>query len=995
MMKKTILKGILHALPRVVGAAARISSEVDQHLRKGNGVVQLSLKDGSISQYIIFTDGKIETSAGVHPAPDVKLTFKTPEAALRFLRINPDQAEIVHFLKNFQVELTGDDALAYWFATLSRKLVSTRWRMGSPMRDGTIRLTANTNGGPLFVHVKDGRIIRTTPISLCDEDPASWTLSARGKSFSPIRQSLVNVHALATKSLVYSDKRLLYPMKRVDFDPHGERNPQNRGKSGYERISWDEALDIVAEEIKRQKLQHGPGSIGVVQSPHHTMGNIGYWLSALYRFCNLIGGTPMMMSPISWEGWYWGAQHHYGNSLRLGSAGSYGTVEDCLQECEMIVFWSSDPESTSGVYAGHEGTQRRLWAKELGIQFVHIDPHYNQTAQLLGGKWFPIRPTTDSALAHAIMYVWIAEKLYDVDYVERNTTGFEEWRAYIVGAADGTPKTPEWQERETGIPARDVYSLARAWGRKKTYLAAGGVGGGFGGACRASSGQQWARNMILLMAMQGWGKPGVNFGNLQYGTPVDLSIYFPGYAEGGISGDVDRTAAAINNYMRMPQVLSKNIIKQTIPQERLAEAITQGECEMYPWDGASLEAQFQKFDYPAPGYSRVHMLYRYGASFFGTTTDSSRLLGMYRHPSIEFAVCQSIWQEGEVQFADIVLPACTNLERYDISEVAGCAGYIHHNQNQMNHRMVVMQHKCIEPLGESKSDFQIFLDILTRSGLGTVFAGGCDELNWCKRVFDSSDIGKYISWEKFLKKGYVILPPEKPETRDPTYMRWFAEGRKKDVPEPHPLPGDYTEKFLSGLQTQSGKIEFLPNSLQRFDPDSAERPVLNRYIASWEGPHTEALIDQYPLQLLTTHPRYSFHTQADGKNGFINTIEDHRVEVDGYRYWVLRMNPDDAEARGIVHHGLVGVFNDRATVICAADVTHAVMRGVVKAFESCAEFDFFESEDGRVVDRGGCMNLLTPSRNQAAGTSAISPNSCLVQVRAWNQVWKGSANEKV
>ena len=75
---------------------------------------------------------------------------------------------------------------------------------------------------------------------------------------------------------MHSPDRLLYPMKRVDFDPEGERNPQNRGISGYERISWEDAIEIVATEIKRQKRVHGPGSIANSHGSHHTWGNIGY-----------------------------------------------------------------------------------------------------------------------------------------------------------------------------------------------------------------------------------------------------------------------------------------------------------------------------------------------------------------------------------------------------------------------------------------------------------------------------------------------------------------------------------------------------------------------------------------------------------------------------------------------------------------------------------------------------------------------------------------------
>lgn len=986
-MQKAALSLILAALPRIMAVARKINPAFEAQLRRGGGIIQVRLKDNSVARHYIIHDGKIGTASGLHEKPDVDIAFHDPGVALRFLKPNAKRSDIVHFLKNFLVEMNGDDATALWFSGLVNIMQSGMWKRGVKMKDGTLRLVTNTNGGPLFVYVKDGRIVRTTPIDLADDDPASWSIAARGKKFRPMRQSTVNVHALATKSVTYSDRRLLYPMRRVDFDPSGARNPQNRGKSSYQRISWDEALSIVSGEIARQKTTYGPGSIAVMHGAHHQMGNIGYWLSALMRFSNIIGGAMQMFSPISWEGWYWGAQHHFGNSLRLGLPAAYGTLEDCLKECELIVFWSSDPEATSGLYAGGEGSQRRLWAKELGIQFVHIDPHFNSTAQMLGGKWFPVRPTTDSALAHAIMHVWITEGLYDKAFVERCTTGFDEWKAYILGQEDGVPKTPQWQEAETGIPAKDVVSLARLWGRKKTYLSAGGIGTGFGGACRAATGQQWARNMILLMAMQGWGRPGVNFGNLQCGVPVDLLPYFPGYAEGGISGDVTKNAGFINNYVRMPHVVTMNSSTHRIPRERSSEAVTEGSASCFVWDGSSIEGQFAKINYPGPGQSRPHMLYQYGASSFGTTMDSSRLIAMYRDPSVDMVVSQAIWKEGETQFADVILPACTVVERYDISEVCGCAGFAHHNQGQVNHRMVVMQHKCIEPLGESKSDYRIFADICTRLGFGAMFTEGCDELDWCKRVFESSDLPNYVSWADFLKKGYVVLPPQSPETRDPVNMRWFYEGRKKDVPEPHPLPSDYKSGFLEGLQTQSGKIEFLPNSLTRGDPDNPERPVLNRYVPAWEGRANEKQAAAYPLQLVSSHPRFSFHTQFDGKGSPINLIEDHRITVDGHAYWVVRMNSADATTRGLSQHDLVKVFNDRAGVICAVDISPLVARGSLKTWESSAEFDFIEDAGGKILDRGGCMNLLTPSRTQAKGTSAIAPNSCLVQAEKWTGVW--------
>ena len=151
------------------------------------------------------------------------------------------------------------------------------------------RLTNCTTGGPVFVDVEDGKIVRMTPIDLDDDDKGDWVIEARGRTFSPPRRTTLSPHAQASRSMVYSPKRILTPLKRVDWDPDGERNTQNRGVSGYEPISWDEALDLVTTEMIREKREHGPGSIFTTCSSHHLWGNIGYRHSAYYRFLNLMG----------------------------------------------------------------------------------------------------------------------------------------------------------------------------------------------------------------------------------------------------------------------------------------------------------------------------------------------------------------------------------------------------------------------------------------------------------------------------------------------------------------------------------------------------------------------------------------------------------------------------------------------------------------------------------------------------------------------------------
>jgi trimethylamine-N-oxide reductase (cytochrome c) len=290
-----------------------------------------------------------------------------------------------------------------------------------------------------------------------------------------------------------------------------------------------------------------------------------------------------------------------------------------------------------------------------------------------------------------------------------------------------------------------------------------------------------------------------------------------------------------------------------------------------------------------------------------------------------------------------------------------------------------MQKKCIEPLGESKSDYEIFAFLAERLGLHDVYTeGGLTELDWVKRMFDSSDLPKHISWDEFFKKGYFVVPIPEDYTPTPA-LRWFAEDRHRDTPDWGPPPESQAE-FGKGLQTTSGLIEFESSSLKKFDPDDEERPVIPKYIPSWEGHHTKELYDNYPLQLISPHPRFSFHTMGDAKESWINEVKDHRVlKEDGYYYWIIRINSQDAHSRGVQENDLVKVFNDRGAVICAAQVTERLPPGTVHSYESCADYDPM-GKPGEATDRSGCINILTPSRYITKNSAGMAPNSCLVEI---------------
>jgi len=698
-----------------------------------------------------------------------------------------------------------------------------------------------TGGGPIRVHVKDGKITRVRPLVFDDSDAKSWTLNINGKEFTPPRKACVAAFTLTEKARVYSEERIKYPMKRVDFDPNGNRNPQNRGKSAYERISWDEAFDLVAGEMKRIRSQYGPEAITSRASSHHNWGNIGYRSSTWARFFNIIGFTDIFDNPDSWEGWHWGATHAYGFFWRLGIPEHYDVLEDALKNTELVIHWSNDPDSTHGIYGGNEAANWRLWLRDLGKKQIFIDPFCNYTSVVHGEKWIAYRPGTEAAFALAIAYVWIKENTYDKEYVAGRTIGFEDFKKYVLGEEDGVPKTPGWAAELTDVPARVITALAREWASKKTSLA-GGVKGGEGGACRMAYATESARLMVLLQAMQGLGKPGISLWGTTMGPPYNTTLNFPGYAAGGLNLIANKPAI--------------NPVKQRLYRLLVPDAILNPPIS-WPGDGFcgnSLEQQFTPHTYPMPGCSEVKMFYRYGGAFIGTMTETNRWVQMYQSPKLEFVVNQDCWWCTETKFADVILPACTNLERNDIGEWASASGYSTHGSATCNHRVIVYQQKCVEPVWESKSDYQIFCGLAERLGVKEEFTEGNTEEDWIKKMFDYSDLHKYVSFEDFKKKGYYIVPQE--ENYKPTpALRWFAEGRECDTPDLL-NPKRNTEKGKE-LGTYSGKIEFVSQSLLQHTPDDKERPPMPHYIESWEG-HKSKLYKKYPLQLISPHPRFSF-----------------------------------------------------------------------------------------------------------------------------------------
>ena len=261
------------------------------------------------------------------------------------------------------------------------------------------------------------------------------------KKFTPPRKTSLAPHGQTVKSIVYSPDRILYPMKRVDFDPNGERNPQNRGVSGYERISWDEALDIVASEIKRQKSTYGTGAMACARLASR-VGQHRLLPQRAAQFENAVGMTEVHHNPDSWEGWYWGA-------TTTGAARCGRPVGD-LRHGRRLPQRSRDGRVLVEQPRSHQRRVRRARRHDSAPVAEGRSASSSSTStrttttrlQLLGGKWIAPRPHVEPALAIAIAYVWMTEETLRQEYVETHTHGFEKWRDYVLGQDDGVPKSP-------------------------------------------------------------------------------------------------------------------------------------------------------------------------------------------------------------------------------------------------------------------------------------------------------------------------------------------------------------------------------------------------------------------------------------------------------------------------------------------------------------------------------------------------------------------------
>jgi len=336
--------------------------------------------------------------------------------------------------------------------------------------------------------------------------------------------------------------------------------------------------------------------------------------------------------------------------------------------------------------------------------------------------------------------------------------------------------------------------------------------------------------------------------------------------------------------------------------------------------------------------------------------DSNYTSRGYQNAKIEFMLAQHPWVENDCQFADIILPVTTKFENEDIGIDNFTAEF----------GTLYLDQKCIEPRGESRSDYEAVCAIADKLGLLNKYTQGKTVDEWIRVGFDNCGIKHLVTWEEFKKKGHFVIP------NDPDWKKYDIGLRKfADDPEKNPI------------STPTGKLEYYSQRLADNFPDDKERPPVPHWIERGET-HDERIsgdrAKKYPFLCLSNHPRWRVHSQHDDMQWLREIQTCKIVGPDGYGYQTMWINPADAAKKGIRTGDIVKVFNERGGVLLGAYVNERIMPGVIYV-DHGARYDAIVPGE---LDRGGAINTLTPRNTVSKNATGMVSGGFLLDVERVN-----------
>lgn len=708
---------------------------------------------------------------------------------------------------------------------------------------------------------------------------------------------------------MYSESRIRYPMVRRAWLENGPgADPDGRGSGDFVRVSWDEVVERVANEITRVRGEYGQEALFAGSYGWKSPGRLHNCQTLLRRMLNLTGSYTNSTGDYST-----GAAQ----VVLPYVSGSLEVYEQCTswknlsEHTELMVFWGCNPLNNSQIswqVADHGAWPGVALMKAAGTAVLCIDPIRTETCQELNGEWIAPRPQTDVAMMLGIAHTLYTEDLHDRAFLDRYTTGFDKFLPYLLGRSDGVPKTADWAAEICGLPAETLRDLARRFAANRTMLALGYS------TQRQHHGEQIHWMLITLASMLGQiGLPGGGYG---------LSYH---YSSGGAPTHTTPILKAIDDASGQANDGAAWLAQSgavSIPVSRLVETLLNPGKIM----------QFNGHEIVLP---RIKMAYWAGGNPFSHQQDRNEMLRAWRQ--LDTFVVQDFQWTASARHADIVLPATTSYERNDIEQVGDYA---------LSH--IVPMKKIVEPLFESRTDFDIFAAIADKLGKGYEFTQGRTEMDWVRGFYEAAKIESRAKGME-MPVFDVFWNSDKP-------LAFPVSQAQEDFVRHADFRAD---PLLNALGTASGKFELYSRTIEKYEyNDCPPHATWMEPLERLGGPTAT-----YPLHIASNHPQMRLHSQLCG------TVNRLSYEIAGHEpCW---MNPADARARGVEDGDVVRVFNDRGQLLAGVKITDEIMPGVIRINEG----GWFDPENPREIGSlcvYGDVNTLTTG----VATSKLAQANC-------------------
>jgi len=658
-------------------------------------------------------------------------------------------------------------------------------------------------------------------------------------------------------------------MKEILYAPdrliHPMKRVGKRGEGKWKRISWNEALTTIANRLQDIKKRYGPEAIDFHHGHYHSGDILGAYLA---RLANLIG-TPNITNPS-----------HVCHLPRVFLGFNYdlgAVVPPDVAHTKCLIIWGGNPEATN---KPQEIAVKE--ARERGIKLIVVDPRVTSYAKKADFH-AQLRPGTDGALALGLLHVIIKEELYDKEFVKKWTTGFEKLAKHIE------QYSPEKVAKITWVPEKTIKDIARMYATTKP-------------ACISPRNalDQHTNSSVAIRA-------------------IDILM--------AITGNLDVKGG---NIIMIPVSMGLEDIKlfDKLPQEAANKKLGVDRC-LYSkiskaWPAAHTPSLWDAVLHgePYPVKAMVVMASNPRITCANTNVVEEAL------KKLDFLVVADLFMTPTAELADIVLPACTFLERTRF------VTYDTHADHSWNvHSRIALSPKAVEPLGESRSDWKIICDLGRAMGYGEYFPWKTEE-----EAIDHMLTPIGITCEELMEHPEGIVMPVPPFLYTKFKGVFGAIMRKAlKVVAFRDYPDMYRKYESKGFMTPSKKVEIYSERLEKlgYDPlptyrEPAESPVSRPDLAK-----------EYPF-ILIAGTKLEMYTHSEMRNipGLRKLFPTNLLEV----------NPKTAVKIGITDGDIVRISSLRGSITCASYITDRIDPRVVHLYHGFKESNCNVLTDHKAFD---------------------------------------------